>query len=337
MLNIDGSIGEGGGQIVRTALALSIVTGTPVRLFNIRAGRGKPGLLRQHLTAVRAAAEVCDGEAGGAQLGSRELRFRPGKVRGGDYRFAVGTAGSATLVLQTVLPPLLLADGPSKLTLEGGTHNPYAPPVDFLARAFLPLVERMGPRVAVRLERHGFYPAGGGRFTAHIEPAPLAPLHLPERGNVLRCEAEALVAGLPRDIAERELAVVRDRLGWPEHALHVRELPRTHGPGNALLLTIDCDHVAEVFTGFGERGVRAESVAAAAADEALRYLAAGAPVDQHLADQLLLPLALARGGSFVTGPLTEHSRTNRQIIEMFLDVRFREEALEGGRRRVEVA
>src|SRR6202140_4872670 len=159
MILIDGSIGEGGGQILRTALGLSMVTGQPFRIENIRAGRDKPGLLRQHLTAVNAAAEICGANVEGAAISSRELSFSPGNVKSGEYTFSIGSAGSTTLVLQTVLPALLAADGPSSLTLEGGTHNPHAPPIDFLEKAFVPLVNRMGPTVHVALERAGFYPA----------------------------------------------------------------------------------------------------------------------------------------------------------------------------------
>src|SRR6185295_18962730 len=159
MLKLDGSVGEGGGQILRTALALSALTGQPFQIDRIRAQRRKPGLMRQHLTAVRAAAEVCQATVAGDSLGSMALSFVPGAVKAGSYSFAVGTAGSATLVLQTVLPPLLVAAGPSTLTIEGGTHNPLAPPFDFLERSFLPLVARMGPQFEARLERWGFYPA----------------------------------------------------------------------------------------------------------------------------------------------------------------------------------
>src|SRR6516225_361743 len=170
-LGIDGSQGEGGGQVLRSSLALALVTGKPVTVDRIRAGREKPGLMRQHLTAVNAAVEICGGHATGAALGSRSITFEPQPVRPGEYRFDVGSAGSATLVLQTVLPALLIAEGPTTLILEGGTHNAWAPPFDFLEKAFVPLVNRMGPHVEVELDRHGFYPAGGGRFRVHIQPA----------------------------------------------------------------------------------------------------------------------------------------------------------------------
>src|SRR5687768_8050769 len=237
MLTIDGSMGEGGGQILRSALALSVITGTPFRVTNIRANRDCPGLRRQHLTAVRAAAAICGGDTVGAEVDSRELTFRPGKLTPGDYTFDIGSAGSTTLVLQTVLPPLLLADGPSTLILEGGTHNPGGPPADFVERVFLPAINHMGPRVRFALERPGFAPAGGGRLMVTVEPAAkLAPLQLVERGKVRRRRARAVVAGLPRAIAERELKVVADRLGWGAGELEVQELPQAYGPGNVLLI-----------------------------------------------------------------------------------------------------
>jgi RNA 3'-terminal phosphate cyclase (ATP) len=324
LVAIDGSEGEGGGQILRSSLALSLVTGIPFRIEKIRAGRSKPGLLRQHLTAVNAAAQVSGADARGASLGSRELTFVPGVIRPGDYRFAVGTAGSATLVLQTVLPALLGAGGPSQLTLEGGTHNPFAPPFDFLARAFLPLLERMGARVEAVIEHAGFYPAGGGLFRVAIAPATaLRRLDLRERGEVRRRSARALVSGLSLAIAHRELKAVRKGLSWDADCLHAEEVKDAQGPGNICMLEIESAHVTEVFTGFGERGRPAEAVAAAAIDEARRYLASGAPVGVHLADQLLLPLALAGGGSFRTVAPSRHTTTNAEVLKKFLDVDVR--------------
>lgn len=321
MITIDGSIGEGGGQILRSALALSMVTGKPFKIANIRAGRQKPGLLRQHLTAVQAAATVCSAQVEGASIASQQLTFTPGPIRPGDYTFSIGTAGSTTLVFQTVLPALLCAAGPSNLTLEGGTHNPFAPPLDFLDKAFLSLLARMGPKVTVKLDRAGFYPAGGGRFVATIEPTPhLTPLHLNERGDIVGRQCTATVAGLPREIAQRELDVARRKTDWPEESFQVRTLPADQGPGNILTIEVASQHVTEVFTGFGQRGVRSEAVAEAAVAELREYLAAGVPVGKHLADQLLLPMALAGGGSFTTLPLTRHSTTNIEIIGLFLDV-----------------
>ena len=322
MLTIDGSFGEGGGQILRSSLALSMITGTPFRIENIRANRDPPGLGRQHLTSVTSAAQVCGAAVDGAELRSKELTFRPGRVTPGDYTFSIGSAGSTTLVLQTVLLALLVGDHGSTLTLEGGTHNPFAPPLDFLDKAFLPLINRMGPRVETALEQPGFAPRGGGRLIATVRPAKaLKPFNLLERGPVMRRLAKAVVAGLPRTIAERELAVVRERLGWSRDEGEVVELPEAFGPGNIVTLEVESKHVTEVFTGVGTRGVRAEQVAATAAAAAARYLAADVPVGDCLADQLLLPLALAGGGSYQTLALTRHAETNIAVIQKFLDVR----------------
>jgi RNA 3'-terminal phosphate cyclase (ATP) len=321
VIAIDGSFGEGGGQILRTSLALSLVTGKPFRIEKIRAGRKTPGLLRQHLTAVNAAARIGGAEVTGATIGSQQLTFAPHIIASGTYAFAVGTAGSATLVLQTILPALLLASGPSALTLEGGTHNPFAPPFDFLAKAFLPLVNRMGPKVSAKLERPGFYPAGGGRFTVEIEPvAALNRLDLPGRGEILARRARAAVANLPRKIAERELAVIEQKMSWNKDWLRVETVDNSRGPGNTVSIEIESEHVTEVFTGFGERGVTAEAVAEQAVQSARRYLASGAAVGEYLADQLLVPMALAGGGSFTTVPLTRHSTTNIEVIKKFLDL-----------------
>lgn len=321
MIRIDGSKGEGGGQVLRTSLALSLVTGQPFQMVNIRAGRSKPGLLRQHLTAVNAATEVGDAEVTGAQLGSRELTFRPRGVKQGGYHFAVGSAGSATLVLQTVLPALLTAGGASTLTLEGGTHNMAAPPFDFLAKTYLPLVRRMGPSVEATLDRPGFYPAGGGKFRVLVQPAPLKPLELMERGAVLRKEARVVIAQVPYDVAKRELASVAQVLKWAPEELKVEELKRSTGPGNVVTVEVECEHVTEVFTSFGERGVRAEDVGDKVAQEARRWLDAGVPVDEHLCDQLLLLCALAKGGAFRTQPLDGHAETQLHTFAHFLDVK----------------
>lgn len=317
MIQIDGSQGEGGGQMLRSSLSLAVCTREPFRITNIRANRDKPGLLRQHLTAVKAAAEICDGELVGAEIGSRELTFRPGKLKGGSYSFAIGTAGSSTLVLQTVLPPLLTAAEPSVVRITGGTHNSGSPPFDFLQRSFLPLIARMGARVEIELRSYGFYPRGGGEIVAQITPSTLSALVLSERGERVRAYAEAYVAALPVHIGQRELEVIGRRLNWSQDQLFLRGLSNDLGPGNAVTITMEYSNVTEVFTGFGERGVRAEQVATNATDEARNYIASAAAVGEHLADQLLLPMALGQGGSFTTAVVTEHLRSNAAIIETF--------------------
>jgi RNA 3'-terminal phosphate cyclase (ATP) len=325
-LVIDGAAGEGGGQVLRTALALAAIAGRPIRIDRVRARRGTPGLRAQHLACVLAAAEVCGAEVRGATVGSGRVDFAPGPVRAGDYRFDVGTAGSTGLVLQTVLPILLDAGGPSRVVVTGGTHNPLAPCFDFLAAAFAPPLARMGAPVGFALERHGFYPAGGGRVVATIAPAAWAPLDLIDARPVVRRRARAIVSRLPTHVAARELAAVRARLGWADDECEPAAVDAA-GPGNALVLEVERDAVTEVVTGFGERGVRAELVAARACDELAAYLDGGAPVGAHLADQLLVPMALAAratggGGRFRTGPLTLHARTNLELVERLLPVRF---------------
>lgn len=336
MIELDGSFGEGGGQILRTALALSLCTGQPFRIENIRAGRQKPGLLRQHLTAVQAAQAVGDAVAEGAALGSQTLSFTPGRVRGGDYRFAIGTAGSCTLVLQTVLPALLSADTPSTVTVSGGTHNPAAPPADFLQHAFLPLLARMGVEASLEIVAHGFFPAGGGELRLTVKPAPsLLPIQLKDRGSFSEGRAESWLCGVPGHVAERELATVRQRLGWSEGQCAVRTPEQRRGPGNVLLLFLPAEAVCEVFTGFGEHQVSAERVANGACRAAQAYMASGAAVGEHLADQLLLPMALAGSGSFTASAVSSHCRTNMRIIERFLPVRFKIHA-DGERQEIRV-
>lgn len=326
MISIDGSSGEGGGQLLRSALSLSMVTGQPFRIRNIRANRPKPGLMRQHLTCVQAAAAICSAKTTGADLGSTQLDFKPGKVKGGSYNFAIGTAGSTTLVLQTILPALMIAPEGSWIEITGGTHNLHAPTTCFLSGCFLPLIERIGPSVRMSVGRHGFYPAGGGVVRTEIEPVrQLLPLHLTEPTPITDRRAIALVAGLPGSIAQRELAVVEEKLGWSADQFSIRHLGSNDGPGNTLTLEIQREALTEVFTGFGERGVSAEQVAARVCGEVRKYLAADVPVWKHLADQLLLPMAIAGQGSFQTGAMTPHAISNAEVIERFLDAKIHRE------------
>lgn len=327
MIELDGAAGEGGGQILRTALSLSMITGQPFRITNIRAGRARPGLLRQHLVAVQAAARICDAEVADAAVGAQTLVFVPGAIRSGEYAFAIGTAGSSTLVLQTVLPALLFAGQPSCVTVSGGTHNAMAPPSHFLERAYGRMLKAMGAEIDFRLQRFGFYPAGGGELVAEVQPcARLLPLHLSERGARLHGYAESFVAGVPEAVARRELECIGLGMGWEEAQLLAHRLPAEVGPGNVLLLTLEHEHVTEVFAGFGEKMVRAETVARHTLDRARRYIASGAAVSEYLADQLLLPMALAGSGSFTTDVLSSHAQTNAAVIARFLPVRFAVEA-----------
>ena len=324
MIKVDGSYGEGGGQILRSSLALSIVTGTPFRIDNIRAKRKKPGLMRQHLTAVRAAAEISRANVTGNEIGSTALTFTPGDAVGDDYEFSVGTAGSTTLVLQTILLPLTLTKQPSRIVIEGGTHNPFAPPFDFLEHAYIPLLNRMGPRIDLALEKPGFFPAGGGRIVVNVSPVDsLAGINVIERGEVGRRRGRAVVSNLHRKIAEREARVIEKRLGWDEGETEIIEVEHPVGPGNIVTIELAFEHVTEVFTGFGQIGRSAEAVATNAVQQCQRYLKSDAPIGEFLADQLILPLALAGAGSFRTCALTRHTETHLKLIGEFLDVPIR--------------
>ncbi len=321
MIELDGSQGEGGGQVLRTSLTLSMITGQAVRIVNIRANRSKPGLMRQHLVAVQAAAEVCGADISAVQVGAQTLEFRPGRIRGGNYSFAIGTAGSSMLVLQTLLPALLYADTPSTVTVSGGTHNPKAPPAEFLQRAYGRAMAAMGARIEFRLERHGFYPAGGGIMSASVQPcAQLQQLALLAPGARRDGYAESFIAAVPYSVAQRELDTVGTAMGWSGQQLRPRQLPDKHGPGNVLLITLDSEHVTEVFAGFGEKSVSAETVAKQAVQDARFYMASGAAVSEHLADQLMLPMALAGGGAFTVDRVSLHARTNADVIKRFLPV-----------------
>jgi RNA 3'-terminal phosphate cyclase (ATP) len=325
MICIDGSFGEGGGQILRTALSLSLSTGIPFRIENIRAGRKNSGLLRQHLTAVHAAGEIGGAEMEGASLGSTALTFNPRSVRPGEYRFAVGTAGSATLVFQTILPALLRASAPSRVTIEGGTHNFAAPPFDFLDRTFLPLIRRMGAGVSLKLERYGFYPAGGGRFLAEIEPChELKPIELGLRGDIRSKRASAIVANLPVHIADREIKKVAGMISLTTEGT-VIQTRNSPGPGNIVMIEIESEDVTETFSSFGRLGVASEKVADDAVREAREYLTSRAVAAEYLTDQLLLPLSLAGGGSFTATKLSRHARTNQEVITKFLPIVFETE------------
>lgn len=318
-IEIDGA--AGGGQLLRTALTLSLCTGTAFEMRGIRAKRARPGLMRQHLTAVTAATKVSNATANGAAPGATTLAFEPGEVAAGSYQFSIGTAGSATLVLQTVLPALWRAGTPSEIALEGGTHNPMAPSADFLVDTYLPTLARMGIATQFQLERHGFYPAGGGRIVARVDPcAEQLPLRAAARAGLRSITATALISALSEDIGHRELKVVARHFKLDESALILQRVPEAVGPGNALVIRVHRDEHIETFTGFGERGVSAEQVAERLVHEVRNYVDSGAQIGPYLADQLLIPMALAGSGEFTTTAPTEHLKTNAALVEKFLPI-----------------
>lgn len=330
LLEIDGSSGEGGGQLSRYAMALAAITGRPIHLQNIRARRAKPGLMAQHLTAMRAVAEVCGGELEGAELGAAEIRFTPGQIKGGDYRFDVGTAGSITLVLQALLPVVLHADGPCRLAITGGTDVKMAPPVDYLRLVFLPWLARMGVRVDIEGVRHGYYPRGGGEVVLKVMPcAQLAPLLVESPGALRAIRGVAHVARLPMHIPERMAGAATACLGnFRPVEIEIRVLAEDEscGTGGALVLAAETEHSLLGAAAVAERGVRAEQLGEDAGHALRAELEAGAALDIHAADQLLIYAAQAQGPSrFTVRDVSLHARTVMWLIEQFLPVRFRVE------------
>jgi len=320
---IDGSQGEGGGQIFRTSLTLAMCLGKSVRIENIRAGRNRPGLLRQHLVCLRAAQEICDAKVTGAELGSSSVTFVPGVIKAGQYRFAIGSAGSTALVFQTVLLPLLMARGVSELQIEGGTHNGMAPSYDYITECFLPVMSKMGCQVEAEILTYGFYPAGGGAWRARIYPVQsIDSLELIERGELRGQLAVATSSRIPDHVTERELSQVRKKISWPETSLR-QHLVKSAGPGNMLSLRVDMENVTEVFESVGERNVSAERVAGRAIRDLKRYLDSGVPVGEYLADQLVLPMALGNGGSFRTLKPSQHLLTNVDVIKKLAGVEIK--------------
>jgi len=325
-VDIDGSRGEGGGQILRTSLALSVITGRKLRMKRIRAGRKKPGLQRQHIACVEAAARLCNAHTTPLEVGASELVFTPGPAEGWptEVHIDIGTAGSTTLVVQTILVPALTATHPIRAVITGGTHNPMAPPFEFLERVFLPPLHAMGAEVALKLEKHGFMPNGGGRIVIETRPSKLKRIELLEGGRIVARKATAIVASLPSHVGERELAVARERLDSP--SCELLEFPKD-GPHNVFLVEVELSSGArELVTSHGRKGYPAEDVADDALDDLEDFLEAGVPVGEHLADQLLLPMAVAGGGRFRTmAPLSQHALTNIDTIREFLDVPIRVE------------
>ena len=335
-LVIDGSAGEGGGQVLRSSLALSMATGTPFVLEKIRAGRNKPGLMRQHLTCVKAAALVCGAHVEGAALRSSRLVFRPGAIASGEHAVDVGSAGSVSLVLQTVAYALAQCPAPSRITVRGGTHARWAPPFPFLDHAWLPLARRAGLGLALELVSPGFYPAGGGEVTLASDGASaLTALHLPDRGDLATLELRAIVSGLSEGIARRELAAAAELLTDTPIDM-ATESVRSPGPGNAMWIVARdaASGVTNVFSGIGDVGVAAEDIGRDVAKAFSAWRDSGASVEGHLADQLMLPIALAGEGSFTTNELTLHATTNMEVIAAFTGRRLRAWDLGGSRVRV---
>lgn len=349
MLIIDGSYGEGGGQVLRTSLALSAITGQPVCIEQIRAGRRKPGLRPQHLTAVRALAKVCDAELEGAKLNGQMLTFVPRtQPKAGTYTFDVaqvakgGSAGSVALLFQAVLLPLALAEGTSQLTLRGGTHVAWSPPFDYLKRVYLPTLARAGIAAKVNIRKWGWYPIGGGEMQATVEGlsgAAPSSLTLDRRGTRLRVRGLSASSNLPKHIRTRQERAALQALR--SHGVHARvdviDGP-SKGTGTVVFVWAEFEEVLAGFTSLGERGKPAERVAEEAVQGLLEFLPADGALDKHLADQMVLPLALAGGASrFTTTAVTGHLLTNAWVVNRFFPGSVRVEGDEGGPGRCTIA
>lgn len=339
-LEIDGSFGEGGGQILRTSLSLSLLTGRPFHLRNIRARRPKPGLQPQHLMSVRAAARIGQAKVRGDSVGSSELTFEPGEVASGNYRFDIRTAGATSLVLHTLYLPLALrGTGPSEITLIGGTHVSTSPCFHFIDLTWRHYLARMGLRVTLTMRRPGFYPRGGGEIVATIESVPkLTGLTLRQRGAVT-VRGFSATAGLPDHVRRRQSRRAKTQLEDLGYAVTLEEETWEGGPGSVLALVAETDPAPTLFFGLGARGKPAEAVADEAIDQLVAYLnTAPAAVDAHGADQILLPLALAEGPSeFTVAEVTQHLLTNVAVIRRFVEREITCEGEEGASGRVLVS
>ena len=359
MIEIDGNYGEGGGQILRTALSLSCLFRKPFRIFNIRMGRKKPGLMPQHLTCVRAAQLLSNAEVKGHQKGSTELLFLPGEVKGGDFFFDIGTAGSISLVLQTLIPAIVfskitdnppfspLINGPacrpsgrgergllkekSTITLKGGTHVPFSPCFYYLAGVFATFLKKIGIEISLTIESYGFYPKGGGKVRAEIFPArEIKPLKIMERGNILMLKGYSGVGNLPLSIAERQRNAMLERIYSSNIAIPLQSsidiellsVP-TPGQGTFIFLQSESENSIAGFTLLGERAKRAEAVGEDAAMEFLRYYSTDAALDSHISDQIVLYLSLSREeSSFTTSCITQHLMTNLWVIGLFHEFHY---------------
>lgn len=324
MIEIDGSFGEAGGQILRTALSLSCLLQKPFRMFNIRKKRKKPGLMPQHLMCVQALARISDALVQGDSLGSAEISFEPSAVKSGNYFFDIGTAGSTSLLLQSLLPPLFFAKERSFLKLTGGTHVPFSPPFQYIHEVFIPTLHLLGYNLNAVIEQYGFYPKGGGRITVEISPVSkdLRGVILLDRGELKGIYGISGVGNLPLSIAERQKDAAQKYLLAHGFKGNIETLSvSAFGQGTFLFLKTETDKCIAGFSSLGERGKKAEKVGEEAAHSVIDYLSAEAFLDHHLADQIILYLAIAEGeSSFSTSCITDHILTNLQVIQKFLEM-----------------
>ncbi len=339
MIEIDGSFGEAGGQIPRTALSLSCLLKKPFRIFNIRKSRKKPGLMPQHLSCVRALTLISGAKVLGDEIGSTELVFEPGDARAGDYFFDIGTAGSTTLLLQAILPPLIFQRERSRITLTGGTHVPFSPPYHFVSDVFIPMLANIGIILHASILQYGFYPKGGGKISVEVYPSSkVKPLTLVDKMETKAVSGISVVSNLPQSIAERQKNAALEVIGRTGLMAEIETFSvSSYSPGTFLFLQARTKECVAGFSSLGEKGKKAETVGKEAAEEFVRYYHTASCLDHHLADQIVLYLANAKGKSlFTTSLITEHLLTNLQIIERFLDIRYSIEGEKGRPGRVTI-
>jgi len=336
MLKIDGNYGEGGGQILRTALALSIVLQKPIEIFNIRKGRKNPGLAPQHLTSVNACAKISDATVEGNRLKSEELQFSPQPAQAGEYLFNVaeekGSAGSVSLVLQSILLPLSLASGSSQITVLGGTHVPFAPPFTYYQEILFPTLQKLGLNLKSEIKKWGFYPKGGGEVVCEIQPVKeIKNLNLLERGEIEKLSGISAVANLPLSIAERQRNSTVKLLQQKSLKAEIEIVPAfSFGQGTFFFLKAEFENCVAGFSSLGEIGKRAEKVGEEAVLQLLEYLSTDSCLEHHLADQLIPFLALAKAGSaFSVSKITRHLLTNIWVVKQFMDIEIKVEGEEG--------
>jgi len=329
MIEIDGSFGEGGGQILRTSLSLSCLLNRPFRIFNIRRKRKKPGLMPQHLMGIRSLKLISNARVTGDSQGSIELLFEPGEVKAGDYFFDIGTAGSTSLLLQAIIPPLIFANNRSSLTLKGGTHVPFSPPFHYISEVFIPILNKLGIEAKATIESYGFYPKGGGKVHVEIKMADkIEAANYLERGQLTKVYGLSGVGNLPLSIAERQKNAALTILISQGINAEIETISvSTPGQGTFMFLEAATENCLAGFSSLGERGKKAELVGEEAAKKFLDYYSTSACLDRHLADQIVLYLGVAKGeSSFTTAEISGHLLTNLWVIKEFLGIQY---AVEG--------
>lgn len=330
MIEIDGAYGEGGGQVLRTTLTLAMLNNTPVKIKNIRAKRPKPGLMRQHLACVKASQDISNAVVQGAYLGSTELVFIPNEIRAGNYEFDIGSAGSTTLVFQTILLPLFSASGESHVRFKGGTHNPMAPSLTCIKYGFMPLIHKMGGDVELDVEQWGYAPIGGGDWSIKIQPSCLTPLKLIKQGRLIDSRVRCYLSNIKPSVAERELATYKKSCKTHIEFLD-HKFSKAKSTGNLLLHSLVFDDYQTCMTILGRQRVSAEAIAKKLADQVNEYMSTGSTLNSFLADQMMLPLLVAGGGEYTTPEITRHAETNIWTIKEMTGKELKSREIDGCR------